>query len=150
MQAYTRIRNWISCRSDVESYVTSAIHVSQDTLSIQTDCFVILSCCTAGNFTTRFCDCYRPHPRSQAMQVHLQVEAAVLHDSWWHFSNWFLSPLDSTLPQSTSTSDQDCCARWSCQVSAEQSNWGLDHFWVYKVPWCHCGSRSVNPNVLVK
>lgn len=32
----------------------------------------------------------------------------------------------------------------------KKSNWGLDHFWVYKVPWCHCGNRRVNPNVLVK
>lgn len=68
----------------------STIHVSQDILGIQTDCFVILSCYTAGNSIAQFCDRDQPHLQSEAMQVNLQVEGAVLHDGGWHFSNWFL------------------------------------------------------------
>lgn len=42
--------------------------VSQDTLSIETDCFFILSCYTAANFITQSCDCERSHLQSETMQ----------------------------------------------------------------------------------
>lgn len=98
---------------------TSTIHVSQDTLSIQTDCFVILSCYTAGNFITQFCDCDRPQLWSEAMQVNLQVEATVLHNGGGT-SVTHSSPLDSALPQSSSTVGQNCCACRSQQLPAEK------------------------------
>lgn len=79
-----RVTSWNKSQSSTSC-------ASQDTLLIQTDCFVILSCYTAGNFIAQFCDCDRPHLWSETMQVNLQVEAAVLHDGHWHFSNWFLS-----------------------------------------------------------
>lgn len=93
--------------------------VSQDTLSIQRDCSVILSCHTAANFITQSCDCDRPHLQSEAMQNNLQVEPKVMPNGCWHFSNWFFSS-GSTLPQSSSKTEQLVCS-WSCQLTAEKN-----------------------------
>lgn len=71
---------------------TSTICVSQDTLRIETDCLVILSCFTAGNFISQFCDCDRPCLQSEAMQINFQRSgSAVLHGCSWNCRNWFLS-----------------------------------------------------------
>lgn len=106
---------------------TSTICVSQDTLHIETDCLVILSCYTAGNFISQFWDCDRPRLQSEAMQINLQVEAqgctVVLGTAVTGSS-----PLGSTLLQSSSTTEQHWCALWSCQLSAEkkqQNSWPL-------------------------
>lgn len=68
----------------------------------------------------------------------------------WLLALQYTVPPDSALPLSSSTIMRDCCAWWSCQLSAEKNNWGLDHFCLYKAPWCHCRSRGINPNVLIK
>lgn len=123
--------------------------VSQDTLSIQTDCFVLLSCYTVANFITQSCDCDRPHLQSEAMHNDFQVEPKVMPSGCWHFSNWFLSS-GSTLPQSSSTDEQLVCSLKLPAFSRKKAMKGLDHFWVYKVPCCHCRRTSINLDDLVK
>lgn len=122
---------------------------SQDTLSIQTDCFVILSCYTAANFIAQPCDCDRSHLQSETTQNNLQEEPKAMPNGCWHFSNWFLSS-GSTLLQSSSTTEQLVCSLRLPGFSRKKATKGLDHFWLYKVPRCHCRRRSINLNNLVK
>lgn len=74
---------------------------------------------TAGNFITRLCDCDRPHcdARPRRLISRCQPRGCTMVGGT---SLTGSSPLDSTLPQSSSTIEQDWCARWSRLLSAEK------------------------------